>query len=68
MNRFFKKMTNVWQQLIIFNVSNTARFARGRTFGNVSSNFARGDPVLGVIGAPLLPILRAPYCEVFPTF
>ena len=28
----------------------------------------RGDPVLGVIGAPLLALLRAPYCELFSDF
>ena len=27
-----------------------------------------GDPALGVIGAPLLALLRAPYCQLFSYF
>ena len=40
------------------------RFARGRDFAKINANSARGGPVLGVIGAPLLALLRAPYCEL----
>ena len=33
-----------------------------------SSSCSASGPVLGTIGAPLLALLRAPYCELFPKF
>ena len=34
----------------------------------LEARLERGDPAPGGIGVPLLALLRAPYCELFPDF